>query len=74
MDCPECDRLGAEYEKRSREYTAAIQRHNTGARTALRDEYSKLRTALEDARLDLDIAQRQFEKHRRTHPVGEFMP
>ncbi len=66
MDCPECDRLGAEYENLSREYTAAIQRHNAGVGTTSRDEYSKLRAALEDARLDLDIAQREFEKHRRT--------
>jgi hypothetical protein len=67
MDCPECYRLGAECERRSREYTVAIQRHNAGAGTSAREEYSKLRTALEDARLDRDIAQREFEKHRRIH-------
>jgi hypothetical protein len=67
MACEECDRLSSEFEDRGMAYTVAIQTLTAKASVTPRNEYSKLRIAVEDARLEWEVSRRDLLKHQATH-------
>jgi predicted GNAT superfamily acetyltransferase len=64
---PECTRLTTEYERLKRAYGAAVDRLFATGYQATDAEYRKLRTFVEDARIDLEVARLELERHMRTH-------
>ena len=67
MACPECDRLQAEYERLEKAWEAALESLAANTPTTPLNEYSRLRIAVDEARIAADIAKLDFEHHRRTH-------
>jgi hypothetical protein len=66
MDCPECDRLTAEYRRLEQEYASAVNLLNAPIASEVR-EYIKLRAAADEARIDAEIARLELEKHKGVH-------
>jgi len=69
---PECPRLTAEYEHLKRAYGVAVSRLFATGYQATDAEYKLLKMATEDARIDLEAARLELEKHTRTQPSAEF--
>lgn len=70
MDCAECDRLLAEYERLEQAYATAVNVLNSSAETANVSEYMRLRAAADEARLDSEVARLQLEQHKRVHSMA----
>jgi hypothetical protein len=71
---PECTRLTAEYEHLKRVYGVAVERLFAIGYQATDAGYKRLRMATEDARIDLEAARLELEKHERTQPSAQFHP
>jgi len=68
---PEYARLKADYEHLKRAYGVAVSRLFATGYQATDAEYKMLRMATEDARIDLETARLELEKHTRTQPSAE---
>jgi hypothetical protein len=67
VDCSECDRLTAEYQRLQQEYAAAVNLLNaSGAASEVR-VYVKLRAAADEARIKAEIARLELQKHKGIH-------
>lgn len=67
IQCPLCRRLEAEREESERAYALALRTLDERLETATGAEFSKLRHAEADARLDLEMLRRQLDRHRLEH-------
>jgi hypothetical protein len=68
MDCPECARLLAEYERHKNDNAVAMQQLHIGAVRRLQfDEFRKLLATVNEAWIDADRSRLELEEHRRTH-------
>ncbi len=67
MQCLECARLLAEYEKLESDYGTAIQALGSKRDTGVASEYIRLRTAADEARIDCELARLELEQHKRVH-------
>lgn len=65
--CPLCQRLETERTGAERVWALALDALEEGLETATRVEYSKLRLAESDARLDVTMLRLQFDRHRLEH-------
>jgi hypothetical protein len=72
MDCAECDRLRSECERLEQAYAAAINTLNSRVGNAPSFEYIELSTAVNEARIDSEIARTELEQHRLVHTDGEL--
>lgn len=68
--CPVCQRLEAERDEAERTYAMALKSLEERIETPSRAEFTKLRIAESEARLDLEILRIQLEKHRLQHKEG----
>jgi hypothetical protein len=67
MQCPECDRLLAHYERLEGVYAIAIQTLGARRDSSLVSEYIRLRTAADEARVDCEVVRLELEQHKRVH-------
>lgn len=67
MDCAECQRLTIERERLQRAYETAHAALNAIETSTDSDEYTRLRAAVQEAKLDLDVASIQFSQHQDRH-------
>ena len=67
MDCSECYRLAAEFERLARAYATAIGVLTASAHTARADEYAGLRVSADEARIDSGVARLELEQHWQKH-------
>jgi hypothetical protein len=67
MECPECKRLTAEFERLERASATAIGMLRASAHTARANEYSRLRIAADEARVDSEVARLELEQHKRRY-------
>jgi hypothetical protein len=64
MNCVECDRLRAEYERLLLAYASAVNLLSSRSGTAAAFEYMRLRAGADEARIDSEIARLELERHR----------
>ncbi len=69
MSCPECERLLAEVESREEVYFEAIGRAGTDVEGANPNHYFRLRKAVQDAKLGLDLVVEDLQQHQDQHAV-----
>jgi hypothetical protein len=67
IDCPECNRLTAEYYRLGREYAAAVNLLNASLAASEVSEYIRLRAAAHEARIKAEMARVKLEKHNGSH-------
>ena len=67
MDCPECNRLSAQYARLERAHADVIKTLSDRIETLSAREYMRLRAAADEARIDAEIAHTEFEQHQRIH-------
>ena len=67
QDCAECDRLLAQYARLEQAYEIAVETLPPGMGTLSVREYMRLRTAADEARIDLGVAHLKLEQHKRIH-------
>jgi len=65
--CASCNALFDEYERTEQLADDAFRELRTRNATVALDEYSTLRIALGEAKLDTDLARLQFQEHLDTH-------
>jgi hypothetical protein len=71
MDCAECDRLLAQYERLARAYATAIDTMNIRMGNSPSFEYTQLSTGIDDARINSEIALTELEQHKLVHSRSE---
>ncbi len=71
MDCPECERLLTELENREEVYFNALARAGTDTERLNPNHYFRLRKAVQDAKLWVDLVVEDFQKHQDQHAVVE---
>jgi len=69
MKCPECERLLAELTDREEVYFDALGRARGDAERVNPNHYFRLRKAVQDAKLGLDIVVDDLQQHQHQHPV-----
>ena len=67
MDCAECERLSIEYESLEIARAAAIGELASNWVWVRADEYRRLRSRADQARLDSEVGRLSLEMHRRGH-------
>lgn len=67
MGCMECARLLVEYEVLDGQYASAVNSLAARRETASAPEFTKLRVAADEARLDAELARLELERHQRVH-------
>ncbi len=67
MGCGECDRLRAEHERVERAYASAIEVLAARSGISAAVEYTRLRAIADKARIDLEVARLELERHKRIH-------
>ena len=69
MDCPECERLQAELDRREEMYFDALGRAGADAERKNPNHYFRLRKAVQDAKLGVELVVEDFQKHQDQHAV-----
>jgi hypothetical protein len=69
MDCSDCIRLQDEVERRERAYAHAYGVLTSAAETTRASEYARLRGIVSQARIDLEVARMDVERHRSVHAI-----
>ena len=69
MNCLECERLRAEFGYREDTYFEALGRAGADPKRANPNHYFRLRKAVEDARLGLDLVAEELHHHQDQHAV-----
>jgi hypothetical protein len=67
MECPDCARLRAEFERLERSYAMAVDALSANVGITRAAEYTWLRAAADEARIDSEVARLALEQHRRVH-------
>jgi hypothetical protein len=67
MDCSECIRLTAGFDRLERAYAAKVGILTASAHTAQANEYTTLKVAADEARIDSEVARLELEQHKRKH-------
>ena len=67
MYCSECDRLTAEYEHEDKVRIEAVSALAARVEAAPFGEYVRLRTAVDGAQLEAQVARLILEQHKRRH-------
>jgi hypothetical protein len=70
MECSECSRLLAGYERLERDYAEAVHKLNARRNMADTEEYIGLRVAADGARLDSEVTRLELKQHRRMHEAA----
>lgn len=68
MNCPECERLYAERDRRERALATATAIMNAAATSDDSAEYMRLRAVANEARLDLSLVEAEIARHPDRHP------
>ena len=63
MDCYECGRLLATYERRQKAYSVAYRALAMATGTVSTDEYILINDAVQSARIDSEVARLELEDH-----------
>ena len=67
MDCTECDRLSEECGRLEQAHADLVKTLLHSPETLSAGEYTRLRQAAIEARIDSEIARTEFEQHQRIH-------
>jgi GH24 family phage-related lysozyme (muramidase) len=70
MVCSRCSALEAEFERRERAYAFAYGVLTSCVGITRAFEYNNLKATADEARIDLEIATRELERHKRVHAVA----
>jgi hypothetical protein len=71
MECAECTRLLAFYEKLKRDYVTAVQGLGAGRHSSSAREYIQLKIAVDETRRDSERAETELSQHKREHAKGK---
>lgn len=69
MNCPECERLEDEFERCEEMYLDALDRAGSDRQRANPHHYFRLRKAVQDAKLGLDLVSDELNHHQAEHAV-----
>jgi hypothetical protein len=67
MDCPECDRLTAEYERRKRHYFDAVELLFATGWQVTDGAHGALKNSVEEARAQWEISRFRLNTHKSDH-------
>jgi len=77
VGCEECDRLRSRRGRKERALAAASALLNVAALSSAAGEHLRFRARVQDAKVDLELAEMELQQHRKRHTLtagGAFQP